>query len=258
MSQELPVDRPWRPDLNWETQAGHALSALLTGLHNAGGEWLVNVFGSAPLQMAYARDFISNDVDTSVVWQKEPEFERVIDENRLGRDQAELYIQSCKEAAFRTSPKWKDRAFRDVRGDITLRFAHPIDLLIGKLNRLEEKDLKAFHLVRSMTGEPAEETMLRELREAPDLFSRAYMAPHATASYAQNVARLWSVFYQKDIDVEREIIIPANEALRRNYDIGGTYKANLRALSRRDREPGALPQPKPAPDGQSSTPDRTY
>jgi hypothetical protein len=89
MSRDLPVDRPWRPDLNWDTKPGHALSALMAGLHGAGGEWLVSVFGSAPLQMAYARGFIGNDVHTSVVWQREPEFERVIREIRLGRDQAE-------------------------------------------------------------------------------------------------------------------------------------------------------------------------
>lgn len=231
--------------MNWETKAGRALSALLAGLDKAGGDWLVNVFGSAPLQMAYAQDFISNDVDTSVVWQKEPEFERVINENRLGRGQAELYIQPCKEAAFRTSPKWKDRAFLDVRGNITLRFAHPLDILIGKLNRLEEKDLNAFHLVRSVTGEPTEQTLLQELREAPDLFSRAYMAPHGTATYAQNVARFWSIFYQRGIDVESEIITPANEALRRDYDIGGNYKAELLAISKRNPEVVALTQPKP-------------
>jgi hypothetical protein len=251
MSQTLPIDRPWSPDLDWDTTAGRALSALIAGLQGAGGEWLVNVFGSAPLQMAYARDFISNDVDTSVIWQKEPEFERVIHENRLGRDQAELYIQSCKEAAFRTSPKWKDRAFRDIRGLITLRFAHPIDILLGKLNRLEEKDFKAFELVRSATGEPTEQTLLRELREAPDLFSHAYIAPRGTASYAQNTARFWHLFYQKDIDIEREIIVPANEALRRNYDIGGNYKADLRAISQSRPEPMVLPQSKPPSDGPS-------
>jgi hypothetical protein len=250
MPQELPIDCPWRPEMNWETKAGHALSALLAGLHNAGGEWLVNVFGSAPLQMAYAQDFISNDVDTSVVWQKEPEFERVINENRLGRNQAELFIQPCKEAAFRTSPKWKDRAFCDVRGNITLRFAHPLDILIGKLNRLEEKDLKAFHLVRSVTGQPTEQTMLQELREAPDLFSHAYMAPHRTATSAQNVARLWSIFYQRGIDVELEIIIPANDALRRDYDIGGDYKADLRTISKRKPEVVASTQPKPTRDAK--------
>jgi hypothetical protein len=176
MPRALPVDRPWLPDLNWDTKAGHALSA------------------------------------------------------------------------FRTSPKWKDRAFLEVRGNVTLRFAHPMDILIGKLNRLEEKDLKAFYLVRDETGEPAEQSLLQELREAPDLFSHAYMAPHGTTSYAQNVARFWGIFYLKEIDVEREIIIPANEALMRNYESGGNYKAELRGISQRPPEPIALPKPKSPPD----------
>jgi hypothetical protein len=233
MSEKLPIDRPWAPALNWDTAAGRALSTLLAGLQAAGGEWLVNIFGSAPLQMAYSQEFLSNDIETSVSWHREPDYERIITEHHLGRGQAEIYIQSCKEAAFRTSPKWKDRAFRDVRGGVTLRFAHPMDILIGKLNRLEEKDLKAFYLVQSETAEPTEQTLLRELREAPDLFSHAYMAPHGAASYAGNVSRFWKIFFERDIDVEREILIPANEFLQRDYDMGESHKANLRSISRR-------------------------
>jgi hypothetical protein len=123
-----------------------------------------------------------------------------------------------------------------------------MDILIGKLNRLEEKDFKAFCLVRDETGEPTEQTLLQELREAPDLFSHAYMAPHGTTSYAQNVARFWSIFYQRDIDVEREIMIPASEALKRDYESVGNYKADLRGVSQRRPEHIALPQPKLPPD----------
>jgi hypothetical protein len=228
---KLPLNHPWQPELNWDTAAGKALSTLLEGLHNTKEEWLVNIFGSAPLQMAYAQDFISNDIDISVAWQKEPEFEKLIHNLGLDRNNAELYIQSCKEAAFRTSPKWKDRAFLSKQEKVTLRFAHPIDILIGKLNRLEPKDFKAFYLVKAATGEPTEENLLQELRDAPELFSHAYMAPHGQASYTQNVATFWQGFYEKAIDVEKQIIIPANETLKQNYDIGGNYKASLKAIA---------------------------
>jgi hypothetical protein len=244
MSEKLPVDRPWAPALNWDSAAGQALTSLLAGLQAAGGDWLVNVFGSAPLQMAYSQDFLSNDIDTSVVWQREPDFERVVEQLQLGRGQSEFYIQTCKEAAFRTSPKWKDRAFLDIRGSVTLRFAHPMDILIGKLHRLEEKDLKAFYLVHAATGEPTEQTLLQELRDAPDLFSHAYMAPHSAGSYAQNVSKFWTLFYQKEIDVEREIIIPANAILRQNYDIGGGHKADLRSIAEKHSERTVLPKPR--------------
>ena len=224
---ELLFDRPWAPELNWECNAGRVVNTLVDELLSEGGVWLINIFGSAPLQMAYASDFLSADIDASVAWNKEPEFERAISSAGLERGLAPLYVQACKEAAFRTSPKWKDRSFLVVREGVTIRFAHPIDILIGKLHRLEPKDFKAFELVRLTTGEPTESTLLRELIDAPDLFSHAYMPGYGERPYAVNVSILWRTFYGREIDVEKEIVIPACEMLKGNYDEGNDFKSGL-------------------------------
>jgi hypothetical protein len=111
---------------------------------------------------------------------------------------------------------------------VTLRFAHPIDILIGKIHRLEPKDLKAFELVRAITGEPTETALLQELRDAPDLFSLAHMPAEGEKAFSENVAILWPLFFGREIDVEGEITTPARAILKRNYDQGTDFKSGLR------------------------------
>jgi hypothetical protein len=212
----LEVNRPWQPDLNWATEAGQTLLDLINALQPH-GEWLITIFGSAPLEMAFNGGLLSNDVDATVAWGREVEFEAILQDGALGRNQRPVYVQNCREEAFRTSPRWKDRAYLEQRGSVTLRLAHPIDILIGKLNRLEEKDIKAFELIRSRTGEPTEKTMLSELRQAADLFSLAYFKPFGP-SFRQNVERLWAIFYGRTIDVEKEILTPFQQRLEKDYD----------------------------------------
>ena len=226
--QKLPFDRPWEPELNWDCNAGRVVDALLKELLSEGGDWLVNIFGSAPLQIAYASNFLSADVDASVAWNKEPEFDRAISRAGLARGSSPVYVQHCKEAAFRTSPKWKDRACVHRRDSVTIRFAHPIDILIGKIHRLEPKDLKAFELVRAITGEPTETALLQELRDAPDLFSLAHVPAAGEKAFSENVAILWPLFFGREIDVEGEITTPARAILKRNYDQGTDFKSGLR------------------------------
>lgn len=51
---------------------------------------------------------------------------------------------------------------------------HPIDILIGKLGRLDAKDVLAFRRVIEVTGHPTKEEFLRELQNAVDLFRPAF------------------------------------------------------------------------------------
>jgi hypothetical protein len=111
---------------------------------------------------------------------------------------------------------------------VTIRFAHPIDILIGKIHRLEPKDLKAFELVRAITGEPTQTALLQELRDAPDLFSLAYMPAEGERAFSENVSILWPLFFGREIDVEREITTPARAILKSNYDQGTDFKSGLR------------------------------
>src|SRR5947209_1587743 len=70
----------------------------------------------------------------------------------LGEDQNQFCIQVSSELNFRTSPRWKDRSAKVRLGNCSFVFPHPIDILIAKLNRLEDKDLRAFEVVLAKTG----------------------------------------------------------------------------------------------------------
>ena len=66
-------------------------------------------------------------------------------------------IRKSSELNFRSSPRWKDRTQRAKLRNCTFIFPHPIDILIAKLHRLDDKDLRAFEIVRAKTGHPTEE-----------------------------------------------------------------------------------------------------
>lgn len=46
-------------------------------------------------------------------------------------------------------------------GHVTVTIPHPLDILIGKLDRLDPKDLLAFRRVMDLTGHPTREEFLR-------------------------------------------------------------------------------------------------
>jgi hypothetical protein len=78
---------------------------------------------------------------------------------QLGKDQTLPYIEIVPESIFITSPAWRDRADKEVFGNVTVYLASPLDVLVGKLKRLAPKDLKAFDLVKAKTGGPMEEEL---------------------------------------------------------------------------------------------------
>jgi hypothetical protein len=146
----------------------------------------------------------------------------------LGDTQRRPYIQVCSGLNFRTSPHWGTRTQSISIENCTFVFPHPIDILIAKLNRLEEKDLLAFRVVREKTGHPTEQELIEELQMAVDLFRPGFDEENA-ADLANNTARLWPLLYGRTIDVRREIIGPALSKRRAGYDLPTRdYKRELR------------------------------
>ncbi len=146
----------------------------------------------------------------------------------LGDTQRRPYIQVCSGLNFRTSPHWGTRTQSITIENCTFIFPHPIDILIAKLNRLEEKDLLAFRVVREKTGHPTEVELIEELQMAVDLFRPSFDEENA-ADLGNNTARLWPLLYGREIDVRREIIAPALAKRRAGYDLPvRDYKRELR------------------------------
>jgi hypothetical protein len=98
----------------------------------------------------------------------------------------------------------------------TLRFPHAIDILIAKLNRLDEKDLEAFRVVLRKTGHPTEAALIHELQMAVDLFRPSFDEEQGH-DMANNCRRLWPIIYGREIDPRAEIIAPALQKRREGY-----------------------------------------
>ncbi|HZF00856.1 MAG TPA: DUF6036 family nucleotidyltransferase [Methylomirabilota bacterium] len=214
----------WTSSLELETPAGRMLRQLASLLPQ-GREFQITVFGSAPLQIAVDPNLTSADVD---VFSDFEELNEIVLRAGLGTNQADFYIQVSSELNFRTSPRWKDRTQSARIGNCTFIFPHPIDILIAKLNRLDEKDLRAFRAVIAKTGHPTETELIKELQLAVDLFRPSFDEEQGH-DMANNCRRLWPLIYGREIDPRAEIIAPALKIRREGYgEPVRDYKQELR------------------------------
>ena len=204
-------DESWRPVINWDTPAGHLLDKLVEALP-ATRTWRIIVFGSSPLQLSADPTFLSADVD--VIPQEDiDKFCRVAG---LLKGQAEIYIEPCTAAAFVASADWTLRAFEAPRKHVSFVLPHPIDILVSKIKRLDEKDLRAFHLVRNKLGHPTEDELIKALRRVVDIY-RPSLDEESGNNARENTELLWRNLFGKTINVAREIIAPALAERRKNY-----------------------------------------
>jgi hypothetical protein len=214
----------WTSSLELETPAARMLRRLASLLPQ-GREFQITVFGSAPLQIAVDPTLTSADVD---VFSDFEELNDIVMRAGLGTNQADFYIQVSSELNFRTSPRWKGRTQSARIGNCTFIFPHPIDILIAKLNRLDEKDLRAFRSVIAKTGHPTEAELIHELQLAVDLFRPSFDEEQGH-DMANNCRRLWPLIYGREIDPRAEIIAPALKIRREGYgEPVRDYKQELR------------------------------
>lgn len=214
----------WAGSINLNTRAAELLRKLVAVLPQD-REFAITVFGSAPIQICVDSTLASADVD---VFSEFEELREIVDRAELGQNKTEFYVQVSSELNFRTSPRWKDRTQSARIGNCTFIFPHPIDILIAKLNRLEEKDLLAFRTVLAKTGHPTEAELIHELQLAVDLFRPSFDGEQGH-DMANNCRRLWPLIYGREIDPRAEIIAPALKIRREGYgEPVRDYKQELR------------------------------
>ncbi len=202
----------WSEGFDLDTPAARALKALIATLPK-NRPLTINLFGSSPLQIAVDQSLLSADVD---VFCDDEDLTSCVREAGLDRDQSDFYIQVCSALNFRTSPRWLARAKTIQLGHCIVRIPHPIDILIAKLNRLDEKDLEAFRRVIAKTGHPTEAELIRELQLAVDLFRPAF-DEEAGHDMTGNCRRLWPIIFGREMDPRAEIIAPALAERKRGY-----------------------------------------
>jgi len=208
----------WSPNIDWKTPAGKTLRKIFAVLPSD-RQHSLTLFDSAPIQLGIDPTFTSNDVDlfTGEWGERTQELDELVQRHGLGKGQnPEVYVQVCVEGNFRSSPLWKDRVFRVQIGNVSLILPHPIDILIAKLHRLEDKDLRAFRLVIARTGHPTEDEMRRELQVAVDLY-RPGFDEELVGDITTNTRVLWQELWGKEINVRQEIIAPAIRRRNEGY-----------------------------------------
>jgi hypothetical protein len=199
--------------------------AKLAALLPQDRQFEITAFGSAPIQITVDSSLSSADVD---VFSDFDELQHFVEKAGLDKDKVDFYIQVSSELNFRTSPRWKDRTQSARIGNCTFVFPHPIDILIAKLNRLDEKDLRAFRSVIAKTGHPTEAELIAELQMAVDLF-RPDFDEEQGHDMAGNCRRLWPLIYGRQIDPRKEIIVPALAIRKAGYgEPTRDYKQELR------------------------------
>jgi|SRR6266536_2168208 len=214
----------WTSTIDLSTPAGKALKDLAAALPQD-RPFRITLFGSAPIQIMVDPDLLSADVD---LFCDEEDLTEAVRRAGLDRAQSDFYIQVCSGLNFRTSPLWATRTQSTTIGNVTFVFPHPIDILIAKLNRLDEKDLEAFRVVRRKTGHPTEEDMIHELQLAVDLFRPSFDEEQGQ-DMANNCRRLWPLIFGREIDPRAEIIAPALKKRREGYgEPVRDYKQELR------------------------------
>ncbi len=218
----------WGGSARLDTPAGELLRKLVAALP-ADRALRITVFGSASIQVCVDETLTSADVD---LFSDAEELAGVVERAGLDREHSAFYIQVCSELNFRTSPRWRERTTSAQISHCTFYFPHPIDILIAKLHRLEEKDLLAFRVVVAKTGHPTEAELIRELQLAVDLF-RPSFDEEQWHDLANNCIRLWPLLFGREIDPRTEIIAPALAERRRGYgEPTRDYKQELRDAAR--------------------------
>ena len=215
----------WGSPTNWDTPAGTLLRRFFDSLP-AGREYRFTLYGSAPLQLTLNRAWLSADVD--FFSDEDEDANQWVRAAGLAKEQADFYLEPGFRLSFRATAVMKERARLERLGSVTVTIPHPLDILIGKLDRLSEKDLLAFRRVIDLTGHPTREEFLRELQNAVDLFRPAF-DEESPNRYPENAVRLWRELRQADLDVRRDIIAPALARRRAGYgEAPPDYKRVLR------------------------------
>jgi hypothetical protein len=197
----------WRPQLDWSTPGAELLRQAAEVLSESLGarSLQIVVFGSSPLQMGVSDAIMSGDLDIAA----DEEIESILKDARLTKGLSSPYVEVCPPGTFRTAHDWQFRAHSVWMGNLEILLPHPIDILVSKISRGEEKDFEAFEEVIARTGHPTEEELRNSLIRSVHLYKPGYDETVA-GDPITNTRLLWIRLFGRDIDVRKEIIAAAN------------------------------------------------
>ncbi len=213
--------------IDWNSNVGRLLDLLTFALPRE-PRFEINVFGSAPLQLFVDGMFLSEDIDLFTNDETSSNLARFVEDHGWGKGQTNQYIEVCDSLAFRSTSDWRVRAVEVERHGHVLRFVHPWDVLVSKLQRLEKKDLDAFRLVIDRTGHPTESEFRYHLQKAVDLYRPRFDEESERGDMMLNTQLLWREIWGREIEPRAEIIRPAVARANLSYsDFDPTLKTKL-------------------------------
>jgi hypothetical protein len=197
-------------NIDWNESDGRQLAALARALPSQ-PRLDITVFGSAPLQLMIERAFLWKDSGRYSPAQHWDFVTKLVGEIDWVKDKWDFYIQVWDPRDFHSTFDWRDRAVKVERHGHLFRFVHPLDALVNKLQRLNEKDLEDFKVVIARTGHPTEAEFVKHLQNAVDLYRPKFDEETARGDMLLNTRELWKILWNKEIDVRAAIIRPALE-----------------------------------------------
>ncbi|HTG44378.1 MAG TPA: DUF6036 family nucleotidyltransferase [Verrucomicrobiae bacterium] len=215
-------------NIDWQCPAGRRLDELASGLP-ANPRLDLVVFGSTPLQLFIEPALLSADIDLFASDELLSRLIDFVDQQGWTREKSpDLYIQVCDPLAFKSTVDWSSRVIKAERHGHFFHFVHPWDVLVSKLQRLEEKDLNAFRVVIEKTGHPTEDEFALHLQLAVDLYRPSFDEESSRGDMLMNTKILWQIQWGTDIDVRARIIRPALQRTEAQYDrIDASLKTRL-------------------------------
>ncbi len=212
----FPPDQAWNPTLDWSAPAGEVLKKFIAHLPK-GRVFKITVFGSSPIQLGIDSNFVSGDVDIFST----DDFKETIEKAGFIKGVTQgAYIEQTEPGVFRAGMSWPQRAFVCQIENAILTFPHPVDILVAKILRLADKDIRAYRLVYEKTGHPTPAELKKALQEVVDIYRPPFDEEDANIGNALiNTQTIWRELYNQEIDVRAEIIRPALAGLRKAYGL---------------------------------------
>lgn len=157
----------WDPRIDCETPSGKLLHRLTATMSSQADikECGLLVFGSSPWEFGAGLSVNSGDIDVTPD-QFYPIFGAFLKDNQLLT--GDPHVQLCPPGVFRPGQMWSSRAVHRVLNGIEISLPHPIDIIAGKLHRLDPKDYHGINLYLGATGRPTHQDVTKYARENPD------------------------------------------------------------------------------------------
>jgi len=228
MLEQVSVWRGWKWEarIDDKTPSGRLLLRLtkLMSLEADLRETGIVVFGSAPLEFCAMLGVRSADIDVTPNQFLEHLRNRV---KEWGLASGDPYVQVLPPTVFRPGKNYLVRASLIKSNGIDVIIPHPIDIVFGKLHRMDTKDYTAINELLNAFQRPTIRDLDAYMVDNPDIFEGL---PESAEKLAGNVETLWSYLGGGSVDVREKFIKPALEQQAAAWEEGNGNLSKARDL----------------------------